>query len=70
MFEEGERLRATYGVDNVFDFSLGNPNIEPPEHVKETLKKLALDNRPGFHRYMSNAGYLDTRTTGSEDIEK
>lgn len=70
MFEEGERLRATYGVDNVFDFSLGNPNIEPPEHVKETLKKLALDNRPGFHRYMSNAGYLDTRTNVSDHIEK
>lgn len=61
MFEEGERLRKIYGPEKVFDFSLGNPSGEPPAAIKERLKKLALEPVPGMHRYMSNAGYADTR---------
>ncbi|OAT81327.1 pyridoxal phosphate-dependent aminotransferase [Desulfotomaculum copahuensis] len=61
MFEEGERLRAIYGADKVYDFTLGNPDVEPPAAFKEELKKLALNPVPGMHRYMSNAGYLETR---------
>ena len=40
MFEEGAKLKAAHGADNVFDFSLGNPNIQPPAVFKQTLKSL------------------------------
>ncbi len=61
MFEEGERLRKIYGAEKVYDFTLGNPNVEPPEAFKAELKHLANDPVPGMHRYMSNAGYPETR---------
>ncbi len=61
MFEEGERLRRIHGADNVFDFTLGNPNVEPPGEFVEELRKLAESPVPGMHRYMSNAGYEETR---------
>ncbi|SDE88518.1 pyridoxal phosphate-dependent aminotransferase [Sporomusa acidovorans] len=61
MFEEGEKLRKRYGADNVYDFSLGNPDYEPPTEVKGALKKYACGNDLGLHRYMSNAGYPDVR---------
>lgn len=61
MFEEGEKLRKKYGSENVFDFTLGNPNVEPPQKFKDELKKLALNPIHGMHRYMSNAGYPETR---------
>ena len=38
MFEEGARLKKIYGDDKVYDFSLGNPEVEPPVQVLETLK--------------------------------
>lgn len=66
MFEEGERLRKIYGPEKVYDFSLGNPSGEPPAVIKERLKKLALEPVPGMHRYMSNAGYVDTRQAIAE----
>lgn len=61
MFEEGEKLRKLYGADKVYDFSIGNPDIEPPMQVKEALKKAILDDKPKMHGYMSNAGYTDVR---------
>lgn len=66
MFEEGEKLRKLYGPDRVYDFTLGNPNVEPPAAFKEELKKLALEPVPGMHRYMSNAGYPETRRAVAE----
>lgn len=68
MFEEGERLRKLHGPENVYDFTLGNPNVEPPTAFKEALKKLALDPVPGMHRYMSNAGYPETRRAIAEAL--
>ncbi|GBF32950.1 aromatic amino acid aminotransferase alpha [Desulfocucumis palustris] len=70
MFEEGERLRAIYGADKVFDFTIGNPNVEPPEKFREELKKLALNPVPGMHRYMSNAGYTETRSAVAEVLKE
>lgn len=70
MFEEGERLRGIYGADKVFDFSIGNPDPEPPALVKETLKKLVLDDHPGIHKYMSNAGFMDVRQKVADYISK
>lgn len=61
MFEEGERLRQEYGADTVFDFTLGNPDVEPPGSFTEALRELANNPAPGMHRYMNNAGYLETR---------
>ncbi len=61
MFEEGIRLKKEFGEENVFDLSLGNPVVEPPEALRESLIAAAKDTRPGLHRYMPNAGYADVR---------
>jgi aspartate aminotransferase len=57
MFEEGARMKAQFGVENIFDFSLGNPDVPPPPQFYEILRELASDNSPGIHAYMPNAGY-------------
>ncbi|NLW90434.1 MAG: pyridoxal phosphate-dependent aminotransferase [Syntrophomonadaceae bacterium] len=62
MFEEGEKLRQIHGADKVYDFSLGNPDYEPPVKVQENLKKLIAEDTPALHRYTSNAGYPDVRS--------
>jgi aspartate aminotransferase len=61
MFEEGRALEARVGPSAVFDFSLGNPILEPPEEFFDALEAAAADRSPGLHRYMTNAGFLDTR---------
>ncbi len=61
MFEEGNRLKALYGPENVYDFSLGNPDLEPPREVTDAFRSLAESGEPGLHKYMSNAGYLSVR---------
>jgi aspartate aminotransferase len=61
MFEQGEELKKLYGEENVFDFSLGNPNLEPPASLKKALKALADQPIAGMHRYMPNNGYVETR---------
>ena len=63
MFEEGIRLKQEFGADNVFDLSLGNPVVEPPEALKQALVAAAKDPTPGLHRYMPNAGLPDVRET-------
>ncbi len=61
MFEEGAELKKQHGEERVFDLSLGNPLMEPPPELHQELKRLA-DNPPaGMHRYMPNAGYVETR---------
>lgn len=66
MFEEGGRLKAEHGAGNVFDFSLGNPNLEPPEEFHRILVDLITEPHPGLHGYMPNAGYLETRQAIAE----
>lgn len=61
MFEEGDRLKAKHGQENVFDFSLGNPNLDPPEEVNRRLIEILNQPVPALHGYMSNAGYAETR---------
>jgi aspartate aminotransferase len=70
MFEEGEKLRKIHGPENVFDFTIGNPNVEPPEAFKEELKRIAHSPEPGMHRYMSNAGYEKTRAAVAEVLSE
>ncbi|HOV88275.1 MAG TPA: pyridoxal phosphate-dependent aminotransferase [Syntrophobacteraceae bacterium] len=65
MFEEGTRLKAIHGNENVFDFSLGNPNVPPPDIVKEKLLEIVQREEKGKHGYMPNAGLLSTRTAVS-----
>ncbi len=69
MFEEGVALKAKHGADNVFDLSLGNPEMEPPAAFHRELKKLAENPRPGMHRYMANAGYPETRAAVAAQLE-
>ena len=59
MFEEGARLKAEHGSENVFDFSLGNPNLEPPEQFNEILGRIVKET--GGHGYMPQAGYPHVR---------
>ncbi len=61
MFEEGAALRKQHGDENVYDFTLGNPNTEPPKQLHQELLKIAQTPVPGMHRYMNNAGYDETR---------
>jgi len=60
MFEEGARLKAEHGPDNVFDFSLGNPDVPPPPEFKKVLKELVGDDSLG-HGYTPNTGYPHVR---------
>ncbi len=66
MFEEGEKLRSIHGAENVFDFTLGNPTVEPPAEFEQEFLKLAKHPIPGMHRYMNNAGYEETRQAVAE----
>jgi len=61
MFEDGARRKAEYGSENVYDFSLGNPNLEPPDRLRAILKELIDDDSAGMHGYMPNAGFIKTR---------
>ena len=70
MFEEGERLRQEFGAEHVYDFTLGNPDVEPPEAFHAALRKLANDPLPGMHRYMNNAGYPETRAAVAAKLTK
>jgi aspartate aminotransferase len=63
MFEEGTHLKSLYGAENVFDFSLGNPDLSPPEMVLKTMAELS---QSMSHGYMPNAGYPDVRTLIAE----
>ena len=63
MFEEGGRLREKFGNDNVYDFTLGNPDIDPPEKFYEELRAIANAPGRGIHRYMNNAGYEESRAS-------
>ncbi|MBN1648476.1 MAG: pyridoxal phosphate-dependent aminotransferase [Spirochaetales bacterium] len=70
MFETGARLKQEHGADKVFDFSLGNPNIDPPAEFSTMLKKTAGAELPGKHGYMPNAGYPEVRHKVAEFISR
>ena len=71
MFEEGNRLRAKYGADKVFDFSLGNPSVPAPDSVREAIIELVNNTDPTvIHGYMSNAGFEDVRQTIAESLNR
>lgn len=70
MFEAGAKLKAQVGPENVFDFSLGNPNLEPPEAFYQVLGRLAADRTPGLHAYMPNAGFSAVRAKVAAYLQK
>ena len=62
MFEEGKRLAAVYGAENVFDFSLGNPNVPAPAAVNQAICDIVREEPSALvHGYMNNAGFEDVR---------
>jgi len=70
MFEEGLRLKAQFGNENVFDFSLGNPDLSPPAEFNDTLKARVEKNEGGVHGYMPNAGFDGVRAAIAERVSK
>ncbi len=72
MFEEGNRLAEIYGAENVFDFSLGNPNVPAPEAVKKAIIELVSESDPiVLHGYTnSNSGYADVRETVANSLNE
>jgi aspartate aminotransferase len=63
MFEIGIQLRRERGAENVFDFSLGNPEVEPPAAVLDALRQVVSEARPHAHGYMPNAGFPEVRAS-------
>jgi aspartate aminotransferase len=70
MFEEGIELKKKYGQDKVFDFSLGNPDIEPPDAFHKVFVNLANEDAAGSHGYMPNAGYSFVREALSKKVSR
>ena len=71
MFEEGKKMAQEYGAENVYDFSLGNPNVPAPPEVKEAIiKELNQDDPVMLHGYMSNSGYEDVRKAVADSLNK
>ena len=72
MFEEGNRLAQIYGRENVFDFSLGNPNVPAPKEVKEAIIEILNEEDPVvLHGYTnSNAGYAEVRQAVADSLNK
>jgi aspartate aminotransferase len=70
MFVEGSKLKAQFGEDNVYDYSLGNPYFEPPKSVTDKLKSVVNADTPGAHRYMDNAGFPEVRQKVADAINR
>ncbi|MBW2731860.1 MAG: pyridoxal phosphate-dependent aminotransferase [Deltaproteobacteria bacterium] len=70
MFETGRVLKERHGSENVFDFSLGNPFLEPPEEFQTALRGLVNSGEPGLHRYMANNGHTEVRTAVADYMSK
>ncbi|MEE9912868.1 MAG: pyridoxal phosphate-dependent aminotransferase [Deltaproteobacteria bacterium] len=70
MFEEGIALKKKHGADNVYDFSLGNPNVDHPEEFKQELIKVADEEILMKHGYTPNAGYPETRQAVARKISQ
>ena len=69
MFEQGAQLKVEHGADQVFDFSLGNPDQEPPAAFRNALVDTVATLPPLAHRYMPNAGFPNTRAAIAARVE-
>lgn len=70
MFEEGIERKKKYGAENVYDFSLGNPNLKPPAAFRHALVEAAKEEAAGLHGYMPNAGFPETRSAVAKALAK
>lgn len=71
MFEEGKKMASVYGKENVYDFSLGNPSVNPPLQIKEAIEEILKEEDPAMvHGYMNNAGYEDVRESIAASLNK
>ena len=71
MFEEGAKMAKEFGKENVYDYSLGNPSVEPPKEVKDAMTAVLAEESPNaVHGYMNNAGYEDVRQAIAEHLNK
>lgn len=71
MFEEGDKMRAQYGAEHVFDFSLGNPDAPVPAEIKQAIIDILEEEEPAaLHGYMSNAGFPDVREAIAKSLNK
>ena len=71
IFEFSKVRASQIGAENVFDFSLGNPSVEPPKDVVEALKELVnTDNQTLLHGYTSAQGDLQVRQTVASNINR
>lgn len=70
MFEEGIERKKKFGAENVFDFSLGNPNVKPPNEFQRHLVEAAKEEAQGIHGYMPNAGFPETRAAVARVLAK
>ena len=70
MFEEGAALKAKFGADKVFDFSIGNPDLDPPQKVLDAIKEVTAEETHLCHGYMPNAGYPEARKAMAAKTEK
>ena len=70
MFEEGRKMAEKYGAENVYDFSLGNPNVAAPAQVKESVLKHIEEDSLDIHGYMSNIGYEEVREKIAQSINR
>lgn len=71
MFEEGKRLAAIHGAENVYDFSLGNPSVPAPDAVRQAIVDVLEGEDPiVVHGYMSNAGFEDVRETIAKSLNE
>ena len=71
MFEEGQRLAKIYGAENVYDFSLGNPNVPAPDEVNKAVKEIVDDEvSTVLHGYMNNSGYEEVRATIADSLNR
>ena len=62
MFEDGKKMAEKFGRENVYDFSLGNPSVYPPEKLKTVINSIVSDIKPDYlHGYMNNSGYEEVR---------
>lgn len=71
MFEEGRKMAAEFGAENVYDFSLGNPSVPAPEAVgRAAVDILQHEDAQMLHGYMSNAGYEDVRRAVAASLNR
>lgn len=70
LFEYGNQRAAVVGRENVFDFSIGNPNVPAPDAVREAILAEAAGDPVALHGYTSAQGAADVRKALADDLNR